>query len=197
LTLRLGMVVAAALAFVTAPALAADKQIKPFIAVTFGGSTTFVDPDLVIGDRKLMIGAGFVVLGDLVGLDVDVGHGPGFFSGDPHLVLSSSVTTATGNVVLTLPRNLTEYFLRPYFVGGAGLMRVRRNDYFNALPVGETLGTLDVGGGATGMITNRTGVNWELRHFRSFGRDPKLSGISLGPERLSFWRASMALAIRY
>jgi hypothetical protein len=47
------------------------------------------------------------------------------------------------------------------------------------------------------MLTNRTGVSWELRNFRGFGRDPLGEAISFGPERLSFWRATMALAIRY
>jgi hypothetical protein len=128
---------------------------------------------------------------------VDVALAPGFFTGKRRLVISSSVFTVTGNVVLTLPRRLTEYFLRPYFIGGAGVMRVNINDSFDAIPVGETLATFDLGGGVTGMLTNRTGVSWELRNFRSFGRDPGLQGISFGPERLSFWRATMALVIRY
>jgi hypothetical protein len=196
LTIRAALV-ATVFGVLASPAVAADRQIKPFVALALGGSTTFIENDIVVAKRHEMIGVTTVVLGDLIGLDVDVCHAPGFFTGERGLVLSSSVTTVTGNVVVTLPRRLTEYFLRPYVLGGAGLMRVRINDYFDVLPVGETLATLDVGGGATGMITNRTGVSWELRHFRSFGRDPMLSGISLGPERLSFWRASMALAIRY
>jgi hypothetical protein len=178
-------------------AVAADKQIKPFVGVALGGNTTFIDSDVVVASPHGMIGVSTVVLGDLVGVDVDVALAPGFFTGERRLVISSSVLTVTGNVVITLPRRLTEYFLRPYFIGGAGVMRVNINDSFDAIPVGETLATFDVGGGVTGMLTNRTGVSWELRNFRSFGRDPMLQGISFGPERLSFWRATMALAVRY
>src|SRR5262245_29386098 len=180
-------------------AFAADKQIKPFIGLALGGNTTFNDLESVVPKRHLMIGASTVILSDLIGVDIDVALAPGFFTGEhmPPLVQSSSVTTVTGNVVVTLPRRMTEYFLRPYFLGGAGMMRVRVNDVLDAISFGETLATFDFGGGATGMLTNRTGVSWELRNFRSFGRDPLLQGISFGPERLSFWRATMALAIRY
>jgi hypothetical protein len=55
---------------------------------------------------------------------------------------------------------------------------------------------MDIGGGATGFLSDRLGVSWELRHFRTIGRGG-LSGTSVGPEQLAFWRATMAIAIRY
>ena len=178
---------------------AAEKQIKPFIAVAFGGSTTFVDLEDAAGKPNLVIGAGAAMLWDLFGLDVDVAHAPGFFqSGDQHLVLSSGVTTVTGNFVLTLPRRMTEYSLRPYFVGGAGVIRVSIDDVFGALKVHESLAVIDVGGGATGFVSDTWGVYWDVRYFRSFSRDAK--GLSVAPqplpEQLSFWRASMGIVLR-
>jgi hypothetical protein len=57
------------------------------------------------------------------------------------------------------------------------------------------IAALDVGGGVTGFLTDRLGLNWDLRWFRSLrGRQ---QGVSLGREKLSFWRASMAVAVRY
>ena len=56
---------------------------------------------------------------------------------------------------------------------------------------------MDVGGGATGFLSNRFGVNWDVRFFRSLGSKEGGGGVSFGPEQLSFWRASMALAIKY
>jgi len=47
-----------------------------------------------------------------------------------------------------------------------------------------------------GFITNRIGVCWDVRRFTSLSRTTEERGISIGGERLSFWRASMALAIR-
>jgi hypothetical protein len=130
-----------------------------------------------------------------VGFDVDLAHAPGFFQkGDQHLVLASSVTTLTGNFVLTLPKRMTEYALRPYFVGGGGLVRVRIEDSFGALPIHETLPVIDVGGGATAFVSNSLGICWDVRYFRSLSREAK--GLSIGPERVSFWRASMAVVLR-
>lgn len=181
------------------PAEAAEKQIKPFIAVAFGGSTTFVDFEKAADEPHLVIGASAAMLWDLFGVDVDVAHAPGFFqAGDRHLVLSSGVTTVTGNFLLTLPKRMTEYSLRPYFVAGAGVMRVGIDDALGALKVHESLAVIDVGGGATGFVSNSWGVYWDVRYFRSFSRDAK--GLSVAPqplpEQLSFWRASMGIVLR-
>ena len=111
-----------------------------------------------------------------MGVEVDVGHTPGFFNADNRpfgsqdpLVLTSGVTTVTGNLVVALPRRWTEYTLRPYVVGGAGLMRARSTDRFDALPIRTDLAAVDVGGGVTGFLTKRIGLNWDVRYFRSVG----------------------------
>jgi len=175
---------------------AAEKQIRPFIAVTFGGGTTFVDLEDAVGSPNLAIGVGGGMVWEVFGFDVDLAHAPGFFqAGDQALVLASSVTTLTGSVIVTLPRRITGYSLRPYFVGGGGLMRVRIDDVFGALKVRRTLPTMDIGGGATGFVSDRWGLNWDLRYFRGSHREAQ--GLSIGSEQLSFWRASMAVVLRY
>jgi hypothetical protein len=174
---------------------AAEKQFKPFVALTFGGGTTILDLEDTSARSHPAIGVGGAVLWDLFGFDVDVAHVPGVFqSGNQTLVVDSSVTTVTGSVIITLPRRMTEYVLRPYFVGGGGFMRVRIDDVFEALAVRKTLPTFNVGGGATGFLTDRWGVSWDVRYFRGASRDTK--GLSIGSERLSFWRASMAVVLR-
>jgi hypothetical protein len=75
-------------------------------------------------------------------------------------------------------------------------MRVRIDHAFGVLPVAKTAPAIDVGGGVLGFITNRIGVCWEVRRFTSLSRTTE-QGLSIGGERLSFWRASMALVIRY
>ncbi len=180
----------------------AEWLIKPFAGLTFGGSTTFIDNELAADSPNVSIGVGGQWLGDILGLDVDLGHSPGFFdTGNPnreHLVLSSRVTTLAGNIVIALPRRLAEYSLRPYFVGGAGLMQVRivNSPTEELLNVSANLGAISLGGGVTGFLTDRLGLGWELRHFRSVSGDAG-QGLSIGPERLSFWRANMALVVRY
>jgi len=174
---------------------AAEKQIKPFVALTFGGGTTILDLEDTSARSHAAIGVGGAMLWDLFGFDVDLAHVPGVFQSENQtLVVASSVTTFTGSVVVTLPKRMTEYALRPYFVGGGGLMRVRIDDVFEALPVRKTLPTINIGGGATGFLTNRWGVSWDVRYFRGSSRDTK--GLSIGSERLSFWRANMAVVLR-
>ena len=195
---RSTVVLTAGLLLMSARTYAEDRQIRPFIGVTFGGGNTFVDPELVVGKANLLLGASAVFLGEMFGAEVDVADAPGFFeSGDRSLVRGSRVTTISGNVVVAAPHRLTEYSLRPYFVGGAGLMRVRTTTLFNVFDVSTVMPVLDVGVGVVGFLTNRTGVSWEVRRFQSVGSNTNSGGVSFGDEHLSFWRATMAVAIRY
>ena len=182
-----------------APAAAADKEIRAFFGGTFGGGTTLVDLEHAAGKWNPAIGASFVTISNVFGLDVEVANAPGFFqSGDSHLVLSSHVTTITGNLVIAAPRSKTEYGLRPYIVAGGGVMRADKKDSFGIFPA-RTLGTFDFGGGVVGFFTNRSGVSWEIRRFEglSGGEDPPGTTIGGEPGRLSFWRATMAFVYRY
>ena len=176
----------------------AEWQIKPFLGVTFGGVTTLVDLEQAAGNPNAVVGVSAVLLGEVLGIEADVGYAPGFFqSGDQHLVVGSSATTFSGNIVIALPRRLAQYTLRPYFVGGLGLVHARINPGLGVLQVSSTLPALDVGGGATGFLTDRIGLNWDVRRFGSFGGAVEGRGLSFGAEQLSFWRANMAIAVRY
>lgn len=187
------------LALLLFPAQAsAERQIKPFLGVTFGGGTTIVDLEHATGQPKLAIGVTGALLADVIGIEVDVARTPGFFqSGDEHLVQRSSATTVTGGIIVAAPRHLTEYTLRPYLTLGGGLMRARIDDTLGVLRVEANLPAIDAGGGATGFLTKRIGLSWDLRYFRSVGGKIGGTGLSFGPAQLSFWRASMALAIRH
>src|SRR5213083_193155 len=112
---------ALALLLVRPGSASAEWQIRPLLGVTFAGGTTFVDPEHAAGHPKIAIGVNGVLLGENIGIEGDFGRTPGFFqSGDEpggqQLVLGSSATTLTGSIVVALPRRLTQYTLRPYFV---------------------------------------------------------------------------------
>lgn len=178
----------------------AEWQIKPFVGTTFAGdSTYFLDSEGSAGNRHLVVGLNGTLLGEVFGIEADAGRAPGFFQSDSQLsqlVLASSVTTVTGNLVVALPRRWTEYTLRPYFVGGGGVLRARIDDALDVLSVTSNLAAWDMGAGVTGFLSDRFGVSWDVRYFRSVGGSQAL-GVSTGPEQVSFWRANMALAIRY
>ena len=175
----------------------AEWQIRPFLGVSFGGGTTFVDLAGATGSPNVVIGANGALLGDVIGIEVDFGYAPGFFqSGNKPLVRGNSATTLTGNVIIAVPRHLTEYTLGPYFVAGLGLMHAHIDDVLGVLSVARTLPGMDIGGGVTGFLSERVGLIWEARYFASVG-EGKARGFSFGAEQLSFWRASMGLVIRY
>jgi hypothetical protein len=186
------------LLLISARTYADDRQIRPFIGTALGGSTTFVDPERVFGKANLVIGASAVFLGEVFGAEVDIADAPGYFeSGDNTLVRGSRVTTFTGNFVVAAPHRLTEYSLRPYVVAGGGLMRVKTTTTFNVFDISAVVPAFDVGAGVLGFVTNRAGVCWDVRRFQTFSTKPGKSGLSFGREYLSFWRASVAVAIRY
>jgi len=195
--MRTGLLPAALLLLFATPA-AAEWQVKPFAALTFGTATTFVDYEMAVPRPHRLIGVTGVLVGEVFGLDADLGRSSGFFQkGDQNLLLSSSMTTLTGDVVVALPRHRFEYTLRPYFVTGAGLMHVSIKGRLGALDVASTLPAIDFGGGVTGFLTRRVGLSWEIRRFGSLGGKNRLRGASFVDEQLSFWRANMSVAVRY
>src|SRR5688500_18731383 len=107
------------LVLVAARPSSAEWQIKPFFGLSFGSSTTFVLNE-EIDDPKTIFRVAATWLGEIVGIEADYGRAPGFLGGSSSTVLSSRLTTLTGNVVIALPKHLAQYSLRPYFVGGAG-----------------------------------------------------------------------------
>jgi len=187
---------------VLAPAQAsADWQVRPFIGFTFGGVTTFVDPETAIESQNVVVGASGGWLGEVFGIEADFGRAPGFFQSDGALedirLVSSGVTTLTGNVVIALPRRMAGYGLRPYFSVGAGLMHVDIVGQFQIVDLHRTLPALSLGGGVTGFLSNNVGLSWDVRRLNSLRGEGETLGNSLGREQLSFWRATMAVALRY
>ena len=195
--MRIGLLTLALLVPCSAQA-STEWQIRPYGGATFGGGTTLLDLEGGADHPHVVAGISGALLGDVIGIEADFGHVPSFFEhGNLHLVSRSGVTTFTGNVVIGVPRHMTTYTLRPYLVGGFGLVHARIDDLNNVFPVRKTLPAVDVGGGMTGFLSNRTGLAWELRYFRSVGGHIDPLAISPLPEQLSFWRASMALVVRY
>jgi len=194
------LVLAAGFLLLCARSDAADRQLRPFVGVTFGGDSTFaIDPGVASGGgSKPAIGVSAVFLGELLGAEVDVFDGPGFFGNGTDLVKSSRVTAFTGNLIVAAPHRATEYSLRPYVVGGVGLMQLRRTTTFNVFDISTVLPTIDVGGGALAFVTNHVGVSGDIRRFQSVGDNPSSEGLTLnGEQHLSFWRAAVAVVFRY
>jgi hypothetical protein len=180
----------------------AEWQLRPAVGLNVIQNTTFGPPQPSGTIGRVSWGGDVALIGNILGIEADFSRRGGFFPAakleGAGIVRSSSVTTLTGNVTVALPSHLVEYTLRPYFVGGAGLMAVRIDQQLDVFDVALNMKGTDLGGGVTGFLTKRIGLNWDVRYFRSFEGGPELSlSRSAGSPQLSFWRANMALAIRY
>ncbi len=159
-----------ALLVLTPAAASADWLITPFIGTAFSGETTLLALEQGAGQKKLTFGVSGMLLSDnIFGIEGSLGHTPGFFQGDDPLGLipNSRVTTVTGSVVIAAPLAMTRESLRPYIVGGVGLMQARAASTAGIFPIEKDFLVVDLGGGAIGLISPRTGVQFEIRHFKA------------------------------
>jgi hypothetical protein len=191
--------VLAALAFtlLTAAPASADFFFTPFAAIKFAGDARLAaDLESGASNAKFTVGGMAGVLSDgLFGVEADVTYVPRFFErSSGMLVARSHVLTVMGNVMVAAPRSLTQYSLRPFVSGGAGLMHINIDDVANVIPVDSNLFGVNVGGGAMGPLSNSFDVRFELRWFKSVttgNAETILPGTAL-----SFWRAAIGLTIR-
>ena len=184
----------------------ADWLFVPFIGSTFAASTALTDLEQGASSAQLIFGGtvGLWTRG-IFGIESDFSYAPRFFETDNtgglfpgDVVVRSYAMTWGGNIVVATPVSVTRDSLRPYVVGGLGWMRasIEANPGLEEL-LGRTRNSIAVnfGGGAIGFITPRTGVRFEIRHFRSLERDEELfTGET--QSLLSFWRATVGVVIK-
>ncbi|HEY1306279.1 MAG TPA: hypothetical protein VGF24_22145 [Vicinamibacterales bacterium] len=178
----------------------ADYIFNPFIGTTFAGKTTFSDLDHATDTAHVIFGGGAGWLsGGLLGVDGDFAYIPRFFEHDNpegSLITGSTVLTLHGSVIVAVPLRVTGYSLRPYLVSGVGLIHTGIT-YQSAVvpPVDDNSLGINLGAGALGLVSQRTGLRFELRHYRTFSRGIKAESGEEGA-RLSFWRVTVGLVIR-
>ena len=101
----------------------------------------------------------------------------------------------TGNVVLALPLSVTRESLRPYVSGGMGVIHAGADDRSGLFTLDRNLLGVSIGGGAIGFVNSRAGVRFDLRYIRSTSEGIANATLLTEP-RLSFWRATIGVAIR-
>ena len=174
-----------------------DVLIVPFVGTKFAGHTSIAIAEPTAGRKNLTFGLSTLVLTDqFLGVEADIEQTPQFFGpGSRDLVTSSVVTTLTGNVVLAVPKGITRESLRPYVVSGVGLVHARVSTTAGLLDTKSNLLGLDIGGGVIGFVSPRAGARFEIRHFKNLTNDSR--AITIGGTRLSFWRLTAGLVLRY
>lgn len=208
--------VACCLCLLLAPrAASAEWHFTPLLGVTFGGSTTLLDPQQGTDKKHLNFGGAVSWFGHgVIGVEGIVIYTRHFFEFDgardpvaptaPVDIAKSYALSATGNVVLTVPKKWTEYFLRPYVSGGFGLLRAVSIDQppspgeESVLPVSATMPAFTIGGGAIGFLTQGTGIRFDVRYHAGLRRDPGADAAEVfGPDlHLRYMTAEIGVVIR-
>jgi len=178
----------------------ADFFVIPFAGMKFGGSTSIVDFELAAGEKKLVLGIAALKIDDrVIGFEAEFGNIAGFFNNEkeagarPLVKTGSYVNDLTGSVVFSLPPGATRGGLRPYAVLGGGLIHAESLDYFEVVQVRRTVPAINLGFGATGLITNNVGVRFDVRHLRSLTTDPPTGGVGRG---INYSRFTIGLLLR-
>ena len=175
----------------------ADYLFMPFIGGAFARETVFPtgveqgedSTHVIFGGSASWLSSG------ILGVEGEFAYAPRFFERDNPLddILDSDLLTLSGNVIAAVPLTVSEYSLRPYVIGGVGLIHSGIS-YLLQTPVDDNSLGFNVGGGAIGFLTRRTGVRFELRHFRTFEREESEFGDVL--PRVGFWRFTVGVVIR-
>jgi hypothetical protein len=193
------LVALAFVAFGTANDARADWLFTPFIGSSFGTETSYLVLETPSSSQFMFGGSGAYLSRGVFGVEADFGYAPRFFERDNRAgnVIGSSVATLSGSVILAVPLTVTRESLRPYAVVGVGLMHAAAKDaVFDIFNFNDNFAALNLGGGAIGLISPRTGFRFEIRHFRSLQNAPNaLTG--LDSARLGFWRATGGVIIRF
>jgi len=157
-------------------------------------------------EKKIDYGVSLTGMGaGVIGFEVDFGYSPNFFetntgSNDQFdLASNSNVTTLTANAIVGIPIGGQHGgSVRPYVVGGVGLIRSNVGDvgdFFDAQSKNDF--GFDVGGGVMGFFNSNVGIRGDVRYFRSFqGADSgSVTGLALG--NLNFWRGSVGVSLKF
>lgn len=193
----------------------AEWHFTPVFGATFAGSTTLLDLQHGTGKRHLNFGGVVSRFGEgIVGVEGMVIYSRHFFEFDgprdpadpvPPAISRSYSLSAMGNVVVTVPKRWTEYFLRPYVSGGFGVIRAVSIDQPDAalqpspfFPLHATMPGFNIGGGAIGFLSQNTGIRFDVRYHGGLRRDPGANAPNvIGPDlRLRYMTAEVGLVIR-
>jgi opacity protein-like surface antigen len=203
MSFRKSFIAAASVVIIAAAAprqAAADWMFTPFIGSTFGGSANIGGEGEDFKhefERKLNYGAS-LTSGGPVGFELDFSYSPNFFgvaADNPGIDFTGdgNVTTLTGNLRLGAAAGR----VRPYVVGGVGLIRSKiddPSDFFDK-PSASDFG-FDAGAGLIGFFSDNVGLRGDLRYFRSF-QDTDPDGVDLSLGSFKFWRGTVGLTFKF
>ena len=177
-------------------AATAEWHFTPMLGATFFGDTNIIDPDLATDKVHRNFGGAVGLLGGgIFGAEGVVVWTPGLFTGDLGLVRNSRSIAVMGNAVLTTPRRWTEYSLRPFVSGGFGVLTASKTEVADVFSTNRNFAAFNIGGGAVGFLSKRTGVRFDFRYYRSLSRSDQ-GPVAIDAFHLRYMTASVGLVLR-
>jgi hypothetical protein len=201
------VVIAAATSVLFARPASADWTLTPFVGWNFGGSADVSGNGGVSTKSQFAHKADFGVSSawmgkGIIGTEIDFGYSPGFFANTAasgfQFASDSNVTTLTGNLIIGIPAGGHGASVRPYAVGGVGLIRQRVGDAAGLFDVkSKNDFGFDLGGGVIGFFNHYVGLRGDVRYFRSFRGAPAGSVTGLALSDFHYWRASAGVSFKF
>lgn len=175
-------------------AAAAEWHFTPLLGTTFFIKTSLIDPDAATDQIHRNYGGSVALLGSgILGAEGLVVWTPGFFTGDKGIVERSRSIAVMGNVVVTTPRRWTEYGLRPFLSGGLGIIHTSRTE--DVFPDNRNIPAFNIGGGAIGFLSRRTGLRFDLRYYSSLARSDE-GNVAFGRVYIRYMTGSVGVVLR-
>ena len=185
------LILASAAAVVLAPMQArADGFVTPWVGSAFGsniqnGQTTF-------GVSAGGMGAG------IIGGEADFGWSPSFF-GTKSDFGNNTVLNLMGNLIVGVPIGGTHGAgVRPYVVGGVGLIRSQIDGGTIArVSSSENMFGWDAGAGVMGYFSDHVGLRGDVRYLRAMSDlTTHVDSLDINGDKLHFWRATIGVTFR-
>jgi len=178
----------------------ADWFITPFLGANFGGATSVDDLGDALDDSSAFtygVSGGWMGNG-IIGVEGDFGYTKKFYA--PFAgIEETNLLTLMSNVIVGIPLGGQSGFgVRPYVVGGVGLMRTSVDEALNFVDLNNNSFGWDAGGGVN-IYFWHIGVRGDLRYFRDFSSvdDDNFLGVILQEGNLDFWRGTVGVVFRF
>jgi opacity protein-like surface antigen len=184
----IGSLIAVVMAATPAPA-AADWLLTPYV-----GGTLF---DITDTGTRPVFGGSVAWMGPVAGLELDLSDAPTFLESRAAVAVdTANLFTLMGNAVVQFPT--TSRRIRPYAVGGIGVIHTKITTQSEAVVVEEENFGFNVGGGLTAFLNDRVGLRGDFRYFRAVRNDgASAAADALEVSELEFLRFTIGASFKF
>ncbi len=161
--------------------------LTPATALADGMFTTFIGTAM----SERTYGLSIAAMGrETIGFEFDLGFTPDFFA-ETEPDTNNNLLTVMGNLIVGVPIGS----VRPYAVGGIGIMRSRITGAADIIDVNRNDFGVNFGAGIMGLFSDSVGIRGEFRYFRSL--EDQVDGFpDFDLSKFDFWRGSVGLVFR-